>query len=138
MKENKELKIAIIVGVIMITVCLLALIFVKAERNSNNSNQNQIDIKVYKVNEEEKIYEPCHINTDMLIKINSEFKRAYRLTESSRVKGKTIKGEYKVMSGNEYVAFDVNEEEQYIYRGDTKYLYEFDSDLYNVVEKACQ
>lgn len=138
MENNKELKVAIIVGVIMITACLLAFIFVKSERKASINNQNQIDIKVYKVNEEDKIYEQCPITTDTLIQINSEFKSAYRLSDSSRVIGKSITGKYKVISGNNYIAFDAKENENYIYRGDTKYLYEYDSNLYNIVEKACQ
>ena len=51
MQTNKELKIAIIVGVIMVTICILAFLYIKSERTANNNNLNQIDIKVYKVNE---------------------------------------------------------------------------------------
>jgi hypothetical protein len=137
MQTNKELKVAIIVGVIMVTICILAFIYVKSERTANTNNLNQIDIKVYKVNEEEKSYVPCHITTDNLIQINSEFNKAYRLKETSRVVGKSITGTYRVQSGEKWVAFDLNEKEQYIYRGDTKYLYEFKSELYDIVSKAC-
>lgn len=138
MQTNKELKIAIIVGVIMVTICILAFLYIKSERNANNNNLNQIDIKVYKVNEEAKTYVPCHITTDTLIQINSEFNRAYRLTESSRVIGKSITGTYRVQSGDKFIAFDATKDkEKYIYRGDTKYLYTFDSELYDIVMKAC-
>ena len=137
MQTNKELKIAIMVGVIMITICALAFIYVKSERTSNTNNLNQIDIQLYKVNEETKSYIQCHINTDTLIQVNSEFNKAYRLTESSRVVGKSITGTYRVQSGEKWVAFDLNKEEPYIYRGDTKYLYQFDSELYDIVAKAC-
>lgn len=137
MQTNKELKIAIIVGVIMVTICALAFIYVKSERKANTNNLNQIDIQVYKVNEESKSYVPCHITTDTLIQINSEFNRAYRLKESSRVIGKSITGTYRVQSGNKWIAFDLNKEAQYVYRGDTKYLYNFDSELYDIIAKAC-
>ncbi len=134
MQTNKEIKIAIIVGVIMITACILAFIYFK----SGDNNINQIDIKVYKVNEEEKVYEQCQISTDTLIQINNEYKRISRLTDSSRVKGQSITGTYKVVSGDNFIAFDLNEDKNYIYRGDTQYLYEFDSDLYNIVASACR
>lgn len=137
MQTNKELKIAITVGIIMITICLLAIIYVKSERNANINNLNHIDIKVYKANDEKKSYEQCHITTDMLIQINNEFNKAYRLTESDRVVGKNITGTYRVQSGDKWIAFDFNEKEQYVYRGDTKYLYQFESELYKTVSEAC-
>lgn len=137
MQTNKELKIAIIVGIIMVTICILAFLYVKSERNANTNKYNQIDIQVYKVNEEAKTYVQCHITTDTLIQINSEFNSAYRLKESSRVVGKSITGTYRVQSGDKWIAFDLNEEEKYVYRGDTKYLYEFNSNLYDIVAKAC-
>ena len=137
MQTNKELKIAIIVGIIMVTICILAFLYVKSERTSYANKYNQIDIQVYKVNEEAKTYVPCHISTETLIQINSEFNRAYRLKDSSRVVGKSITGTYRVQAGNKWIAFDLNEESKYVYRGDTKYLYEFNSNLYEIVAKAC-
>lgn len=137
MQTNKELKIAIIVGIIMVTICILAFLYVKSERTSYANKYNQIDIQVYKVNEEAKTYVPCHISTETLIQINSEFNRAYRLKDSSRVVGKSITGTYRVQAGNKWIAFDLNEEAKYVYRGDTKYLYEFNSNLYEIVAKAC-
>ena len=69
MQTNKELKIAIIVGIIMVTKCTLVIIF-----HSSDKKNNEIDIQVYKVNEEEKTYERCSVPTDFLIQINSEYK----------------------------------------------------------------
>lgn len=136
MQTNKELKIAIIVGAIMVTTCILAFMYFKSSNSSNN--YNQVDIKVYKANDETQTYEPCQINTETLIQLNSELKRAYRLTDSNRVIGKTITGRYRVASGDDFIAFDEKSEENYIYRGDTKYLYEFDSDIYDLVVSACK
>lgn len=133
MQTDKEIKIAIIVGAIMITACIVAYIFYKSE-----TNVNEIDLKVYKVNEKEKVYEECHITTDTQIQLNSEFKRATKLNESSRVIGKSITGTYKIVSNDNYIAFDNKENEYYIYRGDTKYLYEFNSTIYDLVETTCQ
>ena len=132
MQTNKEIKIAAIVGIIMITICIVAIIFYKADKK-----QNIIDIQVYKVNQEAKTYEPCSIPEDLKIQINSEYKTASKLSENNRVIGQQITGLYKVISGNNYIAFDGEKDKNYIYRGDTKYLYEFDSTLYDLVKKAC-
>lgn len=132
MQTNKELKIAAIVGIIMITICIVTIIFYKADKTNN-----EINIQVYKVNQEEKTYEQCNIPTDTIIQINSEYRRASKLTENQRVIGKQITGLYKVVSGENYIAFDGEKDKYYIYRGDTKYLYEFDSTLYDLVKKAC-
>jgi len=132
MQTNKELKIAAIVGIIMITICIVTIIFYKADKTNN-----EINIQVYKVNQEEKTYEQCNVPTDTIIQINSEYRRASRLSENQRVIGKQITGLYKVVSGENYIAFDGEKDKYYIYRGDTKYLYEFDSTLYDLVKKAC-
>lgn len=132
MQTNKELKIAAIVGIIMITICIVTIIFYKADKTNN-----EINIQVYKVNQEEKTYEQCNIPTDTIIQINSEYRRASKLSENQRVIGKQITGLYKVVSGENYIAFDGEKDKYYIYRGDTKYLYEFDSTLYDLVKKAC-
>ena len=108
------------------------------EKQRRTKKNNEIDIQVYKVNEKEKIYERCSVPTDFLIQINSEYKRAGRLPESKRVIGQKITGLYKIVSGNDYIAFDGEKDKNYIYRGDTKYLYEFDSTMYNLVIEACK
>ena len=132
MQTNKELKIAAIVGIIMITICVVVIIFYKSDKK-----YNEINIQVYKVNQEEKIYEECNVSTDSIIQINSEYLRASKLSENRRVIGKQITGLYKVVSGDNYIAFDGEKDKNYIFRGDTKYLYEFDSTLYDLVKKAC-
>lgn len=133
MQTNKELKIAIIVGIVMITICALVIIFYKADRKNN-----EINIQVYKVNEQEKTYEKCSVPTELLVQINSEYRRASRLTENKRVIGEKITGLYKIVSEKDYIAFDGEKGKNYIYRGDTKYLYEFDSAMYNLVIEACK
>lgn len=133
MQTNKELKIALIVGIIMITICLLVFIFTKS-----SSDNNEIDIQVYKVNEEAKTYELCNVPQDKLIQINGEYRTASRLSENSRVIGAKITGTYKVVSGDNYIAFDGEEDKNYVFRGDTKYLYEFNSELYEIVKEVCE
>lgn len=137
MEQNKELKIAIIVGIIMITICLLVFIFYKA-----NTDVQNIDLKVYKLFEKEDAsgeheYRECRITTDELIDIKYEYNRATSLTESNRVIGEQIMGEYKIISGENYIAFDIDEEKKLIYRGDTKYLYYFEGSLYDYAVNAC-
>jgi len=137
MIENKEVKIALIVGMIMVTVCLLAIIFNKANTTSNKS----IDLKVYKLydkegNKEEHEYRACSISTDDLITINSEFKKAQNLSEEKRLRGKQINGNYKIIANDYYIAFD-GEEDAYVYRSDTGALYTFESPLYDYVKKIC-
>ncbi len=133
MQTNKELKIALIVGIIMITICLLVFIFAKS-----SNDKNEIDIQVYKVNEEAKTYEPCSVPQEKLIQINSEYNSASKLTESSRVIGGKITGTYKVVSKGNYIAFDAEKDKNYVFRGDTKYLYEFNSELYEIVKEVCK
>ena len=57
---------------------------------------------------------------------------------NSSIRCKSITGTYRVQSGDKFIAFDATKDkEKYIYRGDTKYLYTFDSGLYDIVIKAC-
>ena len=133
MQTNKELKIALIVGMIMITICAVVFIFYKSD-----SNSNEIDIKVYKVNEEEKVYEPCVVPQEKAMQIFAEYKSATRLSENNRVVGKKITGKYKVMSGNDYIAFDGEKEKDYVFRGDTQYMYEYKTTLYDIVKEICE
>ena len=133
MQTNKELKIAIIVGIIMVTICILVIIFYNADKTNND-----INVQVYKVNEESKTYEQCSVPTDLLIQINSEYRRATNLSDNYRVIGQRINGTYKILSGDNYIAFDGEKDKNYVYRGDTKHLYEFDSSVYSLVIEACK
>lgn len=137
MNTNKEVKVAIAVGVIMITACLLIFIF-----NSAENNVEEINLGVYKLyeiegKEGEHEYRKCRITTDELIYINKEYKKAFKLNEDDRVIGKQITGNYKLLVGDDYIAFDADDN-TYVYRSDTKYLYEFNSDVQEYVKKTCE
>lgn len=137
MENNKEIKIAIIVGLIMVTCCIIAFIFYKASTRVEN-----IDVKVYKshvidATENKREYRECVITTDILLAINKEYKRAMRLNDDQRVIGKQINGTYKLISGDTYIAFDFDEDTPYVYRGDTKKMYYFKSDIYKQVAEVC-
>ncbi len=137
MSDNKEIKIAILVGTIMITICILAFIF----SNAKTPTKENIDLKVYKlyvIDEESKQYEyrECSSSTDDILTINTEFRKINKLDDSKKVKGQ-IKGNYKIKSKDSYIAFD-GEEKNYIYRSDNNNLYEYNSSLYDYVKKICE
>lgn len=137
MIENKEVKIAIVVSIIMVTICLLAFIFTKSSRPKNNT----IDFKVYKLYDklgtiDEHEYRACKITTDDLITIRNEYRKAEKLDETSKVSGKQITGKYKIIYEDTYIAFDA-EEEPLIYRSDVNALFKFDSDLYEYIKTIC-
>lgn len=139
MKDNKEVKIAIVVGIIMLTICLIAFVTTKSQNKVNT-----IDVKIFKLfesldeNGETKYqYRECDINnTDIQINIYKETAKALKLSEDKIVFGKQIKGEYKVEYNGKMVAFD-KEANKTIYLGETKKLYNFDSDLYETVVNVC-
>lgn len=136
MNTNKEVKIAISAGIIMITICLLIFIFFKSETKVEN-----LDLKVYKLYEKQNDntkheYRECKITTDDLIKISKEYKRVKGLSDNDQVIGKKIMGNYKIISGEDYIAFDA-EKEDYVYRSDTKRLYTFNSTIYEYIKNIC-
>lgn len=137
MVENKEVKIAIIVGIVMLTICLLTFIFYK----SSTSKPGTIDIKVYKLydkegTEDEHEYRECTLTTDDIVAINTEYRKASRLSENDQAKGQ-INGNYKIVSGSDYIAFD-GDDSNLVYRGSSKRLYNFDSSIYEYVKKVCE
>lgn len=136
MTQNKEVRIAIIVGIIMVSICLLAFIFAA----SNKNKVSNIDLKVYKLydlpdNKHE--YRACKITTENLITISGEYKSIQNLTEENRILGKQINGNYKIiLAGSSYIAFDADET-NYVYRSLDGTLYEFKSSLYDYVKELC-
>ncbi len=135
METNREVKIAIIVGAIMLTACLVFFIFTRSGVEVEDMN-----LKVYKLHQKENgegnEYRQCKIPTDQLVPIYKQYKRAAKLTEKSQVTGQQINGDYKLISGDNFIALD---EEGYnlIYRSDTSRLYSFNSIIYDLVVEAC-
>lgn len=137
MVENKEVKIAIIVAIIMITVCLLAFIFSKSSKVTNEI----LDIKVYKLfdkegTEDEHEYRECNITLDDIKSIQVEYRNIMKLSDSRKTIGQ-INGDYKVTVDNKYIAFDADESNN-VYRGDTNALYSYNSAIYEYVKKVCE
>lgn len=139
MDTNREVKIAIIVGLIMITGCLLAFIISK---NKNKVDVNNIDLQVYKnvqlAGEESGMYYQCIIDSKDLPAINNEFKRIMNLKESNKESDITSKidGIYKIVSGTNFIAFDADGS-GHVYRNDTTGIYIYNSEMYQKIANAC-
>lgn len=139
MENNKEVKIAIIVAVIMLTICLIIFIF----HNAQKEEVINLDLKVYKLYElggedkEDYEYRPCNISTEDLVSINNDFKKIFNLNEDNKEKGKQIKGNYKIVSGENFIAFDAGEE-NLVYRSDLPAIFKYDTTLYENVAKLCE
>ncbi len=136
MKANNEIKIAIVVGIIMITVILIAVIYSKQEAATNS-----IDLKIVKLYEvegspDQHIYRECHATTDDVIKLYKEYRKIQYLKNEDKVTGERITGNYKVINGDEYIAFDGKTNR--VYRSDSASLYLFNSSLYSDVVELCE
>ena len=73
--KNNEIKWAIGIGIVMITICIIAIMIAKG-------SSKEINLKVYKLNmigESYKDYtkEPCKMSTDNLVTINKEFNHLF-------------------------------------------------------------
>lgn len=141
MQDKKEIKIAIVVGIIMITICLVAFVTTKSK-----NNLNEVELKVYKLfettDDEGKTnyhYSKCNIeDTDIEINIYRETVKALKLPEEKLITGKQIKGKYKVELNGKMIAFDGDENENFVFLNDTNRLYEFESGIYETVKKVCK
>ena len=135
MENNKEVKIAIIVGIIMITICLLAIII----HNSNNKTE-EISLKVYKnyTTEDGREYRECSLTTDELITVKREYNKITKIDEEKKLTGQTITGTYMVKDGDEYIAFDADEENKvYVLANGKKAIYSISSSVFETVKTAC-
>ena len=141
MAAKREIKVAIVVGIIMLTICAVA--FIINYRNLHPKIKT-FDLKVYKhimLNEQTKqgTYVECTIPTDELAKIDLDFRKIMNLDDKHKVEASIdniITGNYKIVSGVNYIAFDVTNK-KLVYRNDTTALYKYNSDLYKNVEELC-
>lgn len=132
---NKELKIALIVGIIMITVCIVSVVIYKS-----NSNVETLDIVVYKLNKDgddtsDYTYEKCSIATEDLITINKAYQKMLNVGDANKLTGSTIYGNYKIVSGDNFVAFD---DSGIFYNSETGSLYRYSSSVYDTIISACE
>lgn len=131
---NKEVKIAIIVGVIMITICLVAFII-----NKNSNKVENINLEIYKSYQLDTgtEYIRCNVTTDELIKINKEYKKAVKLKEENKLVGKQITGTYMVRDGNNFIAFDDDSKLVYVSANGIQAILEWNSSIYELVSGTC-
>ncbi len=138
---NREVKIAIIVGLIMITLCAIAIIAKKI----NNQKVEDLNIHVYRhviTNQATNsgVYYECNVPTDKKSLINLEFKKVMNLKDSDKRNSETnegIEGNYKITVDSNFIAFD-DSKGNVVYRNDTTSLYTYHSSLYGVVEEVCK
>lgn len=131
---NKEVKIAVIVGVIMITICIVAFLI-----NKNSTKIENIDLEIYKSYQLDTgtEYIRCNVTTDELISINKEYKKALKLKEANKSVGKQITGTYMVKSGDNFIAFDDDSKLVYVSANGIQAIFEWDSTIYETVSQTC-
>lgn len=136
MENNKEVKIAIVVGIIMITISLLAIII-----HNSNTKIEEVSLKVYKnyTTEDGREYRECTLTTDELISIKREYNKATNINEDKKLTGQTITGTYMIKDGDEYIAFDADDSNKvYVLANSKQAIYSLDSTMYETVKKACE
>ena len=129
---NREIKIALGVGIIMLGICLVIVLIQNRKEEEKN-----IVVNAYKLNENENGYVSCSISTEDAIKVNKEFKRALALRDNNALNGKSINGNYKVVINDQFIAFD-NDTDNMIYIDKDNKLYNFSSDMYKIIIDTCK
>ena len=133
MSTNKELKIAAIVGGIMIIVCLLLVAIFQ--------NKNEVNIEVHKhvaVEEDGHGYwDNCDVPSSILQEINTEYKKAIAIKDLTKEVSGTIEGNYRIILDDQMIVFD-NKTDKVFYNSKTNKLYTFDSTMYELVINSCE
>lgn len=132
MRTNKEVKIAIIFGALMIIICVVMVLI-------NTTPNKTIDLKVYKNVEidGQRGYIECSVPESILGEINTEFNQATKLDSSALAERHQITGTYKIESEKNSIAFDKDDKNE-IYNINEKQLYNFKSTIYSLVETVCE
>lgn len=133
---NKEVKIAIVVGVLMITICLMAIII-----SQNSIKAEDVNLVIYKLNKTgdstaDYTYEKCSVSTEELLPVYKVYKKMLELSDDKKVTGEQIMGEYMLRDENNYVAFD-DDDTDYIYLSKTSSLYEYKTNIYQTIVELC-
>ena len=145
MKTNKELIIAICVGIIMVAFCLF-MVFGKGLMKLDTSN-----LKVYKLNEipgvdledetipdEEKyVYTECSVAPQDKEFILKQFNTVIAFKIEQTKAGANIKGNYKIVNGEDFIAFDGSETHE-IYSSKTNRVHSYNNEIYEKVINACK
>lgn len=137
MKDNKELKIAAIVGAIMVIFCIVMIIY--ASNNSGVKEQEKLlknSFMVYKNTtiDGKRAYVPCEGDAN-LIEIQEEFSKIKTATEEST--DTNITGTYRVGTEKDFIAFDEDHKNNVFIKSKNK-LFNIESDLYDKVIEMCK
>lgn len=132
MNNKRELKIAAVVGALMIIICLI--IFISTQETKKTPS-----VQVYKNVElnGQRGYIPCEVPNSILLEISSEIQKAKQLTSANEVEMNRINGTYKIVLGNTSFAFDDSESKK-IYSIENNKLYNFESTIYSLVITMCE
>ena len=132
---HSELIIAGVVALIMIAV----IIFVIGINNSNkNKTSDEVKAYVFKPNPGSKyegVYNECNLTDTEYNIIYNAYMDARKLDAASKLPDHEFTGNYKVYYGDDYIAFDGDEE--YFYSSRLNMLLSFKSDIYKTVMNAC-
>lgn len=136
MKDNGEVKIAIAIGIVVLLICFIIYVV-----NNNQLKTENIDIKVYKLftseeDETKHYYGECILPDDDLAAINKEFYKIRKKSVNDRLLHETIYGDYKIVSGDSFIAFDDNDK-SYVYDGVKNVIYNYDSPIYELIINRC-
>ena len=134
-KPKREIYIAFSIGIIMILICIF--LFYIGKKDNFNIN----DIKVYRLysyedNEDNHYYKECELSTEDRINISDDLKHSLKISKSS-LTGVSITGNYKIVIGDDFIAFD-NDSDNYFYNGNQNKIYSFESSIYNQVIDYCE
>lgn len=133
MKTKREVYVAIGVAIFMILLCFFLYFF------TSKKETNVLDIKVYKLNtleDESYEYRECFIGTDVKLDIDKLFKNVTKLSDNKQLSGVGINGDYKIVSGDRYLAFDGNNDGK-VYDGERNKVFTYSSDLYEKIVTYC-
>ena len=135
LNTHNELIIAGVVVLIMVAV----IIFVVGVNNSKkDKNTNDLKVYVFKPNPGSKyegVYNECNLTDSEYNIIYNAYMDARKLDGASRIPDHEFTGNYKIINGDEFIAFDGDED--YFYSSRLNILLSFKSDLYKTVIEAC-
>ncbi len=138
MNDNKNL---ILGSIAIIVVVIVAVVLFLPKGDANNVKTSIVDVNIYihhdKTEDTEGYYSKCKVSTEDLVKIRNAYEERKNFTEDNRVTSMSINGDYKVIVGNNYMAFD-KESNNIVYDSEYNSLFEFKSNIYDLVIKACQ
>ena len=138
MLDNKNLILGSI-AVIAVVIVAIVLFFPKNEMAQTDNKLE--DVKVYihheKTKETQGYYSECNLSTEDLVKVRNAYNKINKINEESLVTGVSINGDYKVIVNDKFIAFDKKHNNQ-VYYNDINGIFNYKSDIYDIVIKACE